>query len=204
MNQPETEPKTRESVKFFGISSQINLRPGSETHRRFAQHMKDAGILSARSFVEKLMDAYETPHVETDNSEVIANLEQQLADAQSEISDYQLTVQNNEAEIEDLKKEIEQRIEQNKQICKGFDSKNNVIQQLQEQIDGAIIVKPNPVVAFFLNEMAEKENTTPAKILERLFIDDLQNPRANNLPYTVGSDRIRDVLEKLKKEEAEK
>ena len=200
MNQPETEPKTRESVKFFGISSQINLSPGSETHRRFAQHMKDAGILSARSFVEKLMDAYETPHVETDNSEVIANLEQQLADAKSEISDYQLTVQNNETEIEDLKQQLATaRNEANANAENGL-GKQLQLDDLKRNIEGAIILKPNPVSAFFLKEMAEKENTTPAKILERLFIDDLQNPRANNLPYTVSSDRIRDVMEEMKKE----
>jgi hypothetical protein len=46
--------------------------------------------------------------------------------------------------------------------------------------------------------MADKEKTTPGKILERLFIDDLQNPRANNLPYTVSSSRIREVMEELK------
>ena len=203
VNQPETEPKPRESVKFFGISSQINLGPGSDTHRRFAQFMKDKAI-PARILVEQLLDAYEQPHVETDNSEVIANLEQQLADAQSEISDYQLTVQNNETEIEDLKQQLATaRNEANANAENGL-GKQLQLDDLKRNIEGAIILKPNPVVAFFLNEMAEKENTTPAKILERLFIDDLQNPRANNLPYTVGSDRIRDVLEKLKKEEAEK
>ena len=73
--------------------------------------------------------------------------------------------------------------------------------KIQTDTDGAIIVKPNPVSAYFLKEMAERENTTPEKILERLFIDDLQNPRANNLPYTVESSRIREVMKELKQKQ---
>lgn len=194
------KPKA-ETTKFDGISAQINLSPGSETHRRFAQLMREAGAATSRSFVETLMDAYQNPPEDADSAATIIAMEKQIADLKGEIAAYEATQQNNEAEIEDLKKEIEQRIEQNKQICKGFDSKNNVIQQLEEQIDGAIIVKPNPVSAYFLKEMAEREKTTPAKILERLFIDDLQNPRANNLPYTVESSRIREVMDKLKQQQ---
>lgn len=200
---PENTNKTKsETTKFDGISAQINLSPGSETHRRFAQLMREAGAATARSFIEMLMDAYQNPPEDADSAATIIAMEKQITDLKGEIAAYEATQQNNEAEIEDLKKEIEQRIEQNKQICKGFDSKNNVIQQLEEQIDGAIIVKPNPVSAYFLNEMAEREKTTPAKILERLFIDDLQNPRANNLPYTVSSSRIREVMDELKQKQA--
>ena len=200
---PENTNKTKsETTKFDGISAQINLSPGSETHRRFAQLMREAGAATARSFIEMLMDAYQNPPEDADSAATIIAMDKQITDLKGEIAAYEATQQNNEAEIEDLKKEIEQRIEQNKQICKGFDSKNNVIQQLEEQIDGAIIVKPNPVSAYFLNEMAEREKTTPAKILERLFIDDLQNPRANNLPYTVSSSRIREVMDELKQKQA--
>ena len=200
-NQENTQKPKTETTKIEGISAQINLSPGSDTHRRFAQLMREAGAITARSFIETLMDAYQNPPEDVDSAATIAAMEKQIDDLKGEIASYEATQQNNEAEIEDLKKEIEQRIEQNKQICKGFDSKNNVIQQLEEQIDGAIIVKPNPVSAYFLNEMAEKEKTTPGKILERLFIDDLQNPRANNLPYTVESSRIREVMEELKQKQ---
>ena len=70
--------------------------------------------------------------------------------------------------------------------------------ELQKQLEGAIIVKPNPVSAYFLKEMAEKTKTTPAKILEKLFFEDLQNPLSDHLPYTVSSSRIRKVMEDLK------
>ncbi len=184
------KPKS-ETVKIDGISAQINLSPGSETHRRFAQLMREAGAATARSFIETLMDAYQNPHVDTDNSEVIANLEQQLEEAKGEIAIYEHKLQNSEAEIEDLKMQLATASnEANDNAAKAM--------QIQTATDGAIIVKPNPVSAYFLNEMAEKQQTTPAKILERLFIDDLQNPRANNLPYTVSSSRIREVMEELK------
>lgn len=189
---PENTNKTKsETVKIDGISAQINLSPGSETHRRFAQLMREAGAATARSFIDTLMDTYQNPHIDTDNSEVIANLEQQINDLNGEIAAYEATQQNEEAEIEDLKMQLATaRNEANDNAAKA--------QQIQTSTEGAIIVKPNPVSAYFLNEMAEKEKTTPAKILERLFIDDLQNPRANNLPYTVESSRIREVMKELK------
>ena len=189
-----TEKQKSETTKFDGISAQINLSPGSETHRRFAQLMREASATTARSFIETLMDAYQNPHVDTDNSEVIANLEQQLEEAKGKIATYEAKQQNDEAEIADLNKQLATaRNEANDNAAKA--------QQIQTATDGAIIVKPNPVSAYFLNEMADKEKTTPGKILERLFIDDLQNPRANNLPYTVSSSRIREVMEELKQKQ---
>ena len=189
-----TEKTKTETTKFDGISAQINLSPGSETHRRFAQLMREAGATTARSFIETLMDAYQNPHVDTDNSEVIANLEEQISDLNGKIAAYEATQQNDKAEIEDLKMQLATaRNEANDNAAKAL--------KIETDTEGAIIVKPNPVSAYFLNEMAEKQQTTPAKILERLFIDDLQNPRANNLPYTVSSSRIREVMEELKQKQ---
>lgn len=190
-NTENTNKTKSETMKFDGISAQINLSPGSETHRRFAQLMREAGATTSRSFIETLMDAYQNPDIDTDNSEVIANMEKQIDDLKGEIASYEATQQNNEAEIEDLKLQLATaRNDANDNAAKA--------QQIQTATEGAIIVKPNPVSAYFLNEMAEREKTTPAKILERLFIDDLQNPRANNLPYTVSSSRIREVMDELK------
>jgi hypothetical protein len=189
-----TEKTKTETTKFDGISAQINLSPGSETHRRFAQLMREAGAATSRSFIDTLMDAYQNPHVDTDNSEVIANMEQQITDLKSENAAYDATCQNLELDIENLKMELATaRNEANENAAKAM--------KIQTDTDGAIIVKPNPVSAYFLKEMAERENTTPAKILERLFIDDLQNPRANNLPYTVSSSRIREVMDELKQQQ---
>lgn len=186
-----TEKQKTETTKIDGISAQINLSPGSETHRRFAQLMREAGAATSRSFVETLMDAYQNPPEDSDSAETIDRLVNKIDDLKGEIAAYEATQRNNEAEIDDLKMQLATaRNAANDNAAKA--------QQIQTATEGAIIVKPNPVSAYFLNEMAEREKTTPAKILERLFIDDLQNPRANNLPYTVSSSRIREVMEELK------
>lgn len=189
---PENTNKTKsETVKIDGISAQINLSPGSETHRRFAQLMREAGAATARSFIEMLMDAYQNPPEDADSAATIIAMEKQIGDLKGEIAAHEATSQNQELEIEDLKKQLATaRNEANDNAAKA--------QNMQTDTEGCIILKPNPVSAYFLNEMAEKEKTTPAKILERLFIDDLQNPRANNLPYTVSGSRIREVMEELK------
>ena len=190
-NTENTNKTKSETVKIDGISAQINLSPGSETHRRFAQLMREAGAATARSFIEMLMDAYQNPPEDADSAATIIAMEKQIGDLKGEIAAYEATQQNEEAEIEDLKMQLATaRNEANDNAAKAM--------QIQTATEGCIIVKPNPVSAYFLNEMAEKEKTTPAKILERLFIDDLQNPRANNLPYTVSGSRIREVMEELK------
>ena len=188
-----TEKPKSETVKIDGISAQINLSPGSETHRRFAQLMREDGSTTARSFIETLMDAYQNPPDDADSAATIIAMEKQIDDLKGEIAAYEATQQNDEAEIEDLKMQLATaRNEANDNAAKAM--------QIQTSTEGCIIVKPNPVSAYFLNEMADKEKTTPGKVLERLFIDDLQNPRANNLPYTVSSSRIREVMEELKEE----
>ena len=190
-NTENTNKTKSETVKIDGISAQINLSPGSETHRRFAQLMREAGATTARSFIETLMDAYQNPPEDADSAATIIAMENQIADLKGEIAAHEATRQNQELEIEDLKMQLAAaRNDANENATKAM--------QMQNATEGCIVLKPNPVSAYFLNEMAEKEKTTPAKILERLFIDDLQNPRANNLPYTVESSRIREVMKELK------
>lgn len=195
MDNNETKPTVQQrpatSSKIGEVSSQVNLGANSPTHQRFARLKASvAPAISSRDFVDFLMDSYEKP---TDNSEVIANLDKQISDLKGEIASNEATRLNLELEIDNLKLELATaRNEANDNAAKA--------QQIQTATEGAIIVKPNPVSAYFLNEMAEREKTTPAKILERLFIDDLQNPRANNLPYTVESSRIREVMDNLRKE----
>ena len=192
-NTENTNKTKSETVKIDGISAQINLSPGSETHRRFAQLMREAGATTARSFIETLMDAYQNPPEDADSAATIIAMEKQIDDLKGEIAAHDATRQNQELEIEELKMQLATaRNEANDNAAKAM--------QIQTSTEGCIIVKPNPVSAYFLNEMADKEKTTPGKVLERLFIDDLQNPRANNLPYTVSSSRIREVMEELKEE----
>ena len=190
--------KTNETDKIDGISAQINLSPGSETHRRFAKLMLETGSKTNRSLVDMLMESYENPPKDSDSAATIINQENEISNLKSEIAAYEATLQNNETEIADLKAKLESaNATANENAVNGL-GKQAQIEELQKQLEGAIIVKPNPVSRYFLDEMAKEKNTTPAKILERLFIDDLQNPRANNLPYTVSASRIREVMDELK------
>ena len=196
---PENTNKTKsETVKIDGISAQINLSPGSETHRRFAQLMREAGAATARSFIETLMDAYQNPPEDADSAATIIAMEKQIDKLTTENKTYGEMIQTKDEEIADLEAKLDEANRTANENAVNGQGKQAQIENLQKQLEGAIILKPNPVSAYFLNEMAEKEKTTPAKILERLFIDDLQNPRANNLPYTVSGSRIREVMEELK------
>lgn len=189
---------TEKTTKIDGISAQINLSPGSETHKRFAEMLRDAGATTARSFVEMLMDSYENPPQDADSAKTIIELEKTVDGLKTENETYGQMVQTKDEEIADLKAKLEEANRTaNENAVNGL-GKQAQIEDLQKQLEGAIVVKPNPVSAYFLKEMAAKENSTPGKILERLFIDDLQNPRANNLPYTVSASRIREVMEELK------
>lgn len=196
---PENTNKTKsKTVKIDGISAQINLSPGSETHRRFAQLMREAGAATARSFIEMLMDAYQNPPEDADSAATIIAMEKQIDKLTTENKTYGEMIQTKDEEIADLKAKLDEANRTANENAVNGQGKQAQIENLQKQLEGAIIVKPNPVSAYFLNEMAKKQETTPGKILERLFIDDLQNPRANNLPYTVESSRIREVMEELK------
>lgn len=188
--KPETKPKT--SSMFEGVSSQINLGPQSELHKRFAKLYNTSGReVSPKEFVAQMMTAFENQS--TDNSEVVADLEQTIADLRSEIASYEATLQNQEMEIDQLNEQLQTaRTEANEAALK--------VQSIQlSHSDGEICFVPNPVVAHFLNDMAASTGKTPAYVLEKLFMDDLQNPRANNLPYTVSASDIRKVMAEIKK-----
>ena len=104
---PENTNQTKsETMKIDGVSAQINLSPGSETHKRFANLLKQSGAESARAFVAMLMENYENPHIDTDNSEVIERLEKEISDLKSENGNFQLTRQNYEEEIDQLKLDL--------------------------------------------------------------------------------------------------
>lgn len=186
--------KEENEKKIDGVSAVTNLVPGSEHHKRFARLIKEAGISSNRDFVVMLMDTYENPPQDADSAATIANLEDQIKNLNTHVDRLNVELGEKEGEIDQLKLDLAAaRNDANENAAKA--------QQIQTSTEGCIIINPNPVVAYFLNEMAQHEKTTPEKILERLFVDDLQNPRANNLPYTVESSRIREVMNELKQQQ---
>lgn len=209
--QPENNPVTQEGTKE--LSKIINL---SKDYDKFAKAAKEAEAATMKEFLLMLLEYYQTPP--EDNSAAIANLEQQLTDANLKIAAYeeQINAKNAEikewqdhctihqGEITDLKMQLTTaRNEANDNATKA----QQLILKYTVENPFEIRFTPNPVVMHFLTEMSSKEakagktDHSPAYILEKLFMDDLQNPRANNLPYTVTAAQIREVMAQLKKQE---
>lgn len=193
--------KEENEKKIDGVSAVTNLVPGSEHHKRFARLIKEAGISSNRDFVVMLMDAYENPPQDADSAATIINLENMVNGQKAELSSYEATLQNKDLEIADLRKQLEEAQKMaNDNAVNGL-GKQAQIEDLQKQLAESIVIQPNPVVKYFLDEMAHKTGKSPSEILQALYIADLQNPRANNLPYIVSSSRIREVMEELKQQQ---
>lgn len=191
-DNPENAQKPNaEATKIDGVSAQINLSPGSDLHRLFARLRKESGAETNRDFIILLLHNYENPPHDADSAATIAAMERELSDLKSENTAYDATCQNQEQEINQLKIDLAAaRNEANDNAAKAT--------SIELANQGCIIIKPNPVVAYFLQEMAKETGKSPADILQALYIDDLQNPRANNLPYTVSASRIREVMDELK------
>lgn len=198
-NQESTQ-KPKSDTKIDGVSCQINLGIGSPTHLRFARLMTSSGAQSVRDFCNVLMDAYENPPQDADSAKTIANLQKRIEELEQDNLGYRSEEDNYKREIGDLQAKLDAAIADANANAESGLGKQLQLDELRQRTDGAIILKPNPVVRYFLDEMAAKTGDTPDKILERLYLDDLQNPRSNNLPYTVTSSEIRRVMRELQKE----
>lgn len=195
--KPERRPETRRNALTIGIGSQ-------ETADRFLR-VKTG---TYEETIVHLLDAYERPS--TDNSETIANLQQRINDLENEtntlneaIADRNRTIEEYTGTISELEERLEAARNEANKNAEILNSRQLMLDELKRSGAGVIVLNPNPVVSHFLNEMAEKTKSTPAKILEQLFLLDLQNPLANNLPYTVSSREIRRVMEELKEQKEE-
>jgi predicted nuclease with TOPRIM domain len=140
--------------------------------------------------LERLIDVYEEPpktkildkEIASQNEDLIKK-NQELTD---EIDELQETIASLKAELAKHQEEAESR---SKAMA---DKPENVFE-----------VEVHPVAFHFLKGMADKTKKTPGYILTDLFIRDLQNPRANNLPYIVASSEIKAKLEEYKKSHPE-
>lgn len=103
---------------------------------------------------------------------------------------------------QDLQDEIDELMEANRNLVaqvEGYKSKlKSLDDEKAQRPDNIFEVKVHPVAWHFLKQMSEKTKETPGDILTDLFIRDLQNPRANNLPYIVASSEIKAKLEEYK------
>lgn len=140
---------------------------------------QDGENVTDRQVLLKLMNFYNNPKtIKVDNPELIKK-NQELSDKVNELAEENIH----------LKKRIEEF---------EADAENRKQHQANKP-ENIFEVEVHPVAFHFLRQMAEKTKQTPGYILTDLFIKDLQNPRANNLPYIVASSEIRAKLEEYKK-----
>lgn len=140
---------------------------------------QDGENVTDRQVFLKLMNFYNNPKtIKVDNPELIKK-NQELQD---EIDELMECNKNLSAQLENLESKL-----------KSLDDEK------AQRPDNIFEVEVHPVAFHFLKGMAEKTKKTPGYILTDLFIRDLQNPRANNLPYIVASSEIKAKLEEYKK-----
>lgn len=176
--------KNEENIKSFTLK----VYPSEEARfRKIVEGMDDIDTL--RDGLTKLMDNYEFPKtVQVDNPELIKK-NQELAD---EIDELQETIASQKAELTRHQEEAQQ-----------------AEAQKVNRPENHLEVEVHPVAFEFLKKMAAYQTkvkgfeVTPGDILVNLFLCDLQNPRANNLPYIVPTSEIRAKLEEYKKQHPE-
>ena len=160
----------------------IKMYPEEITRfKRLASEMDN--VKTQRDAMNALMDFFENPKtVVKDNPELIKK-NQELTD---EIDELQETIANLKAALAMHQEEADSR------------------RQAQENKPSNIFeVNMHPVADHFLTQMAADTKLDKGYILADLFIRDLQNPRANNLPYIVPSSEIKAKLEEYKKNHPE-
>lgn len=185
-NQNETEPKQKETVKFNGISHQINLGQGTETHRLFAEFIT-ANNFTAREGVFELLKGYGR------NAD-----EAKLQQLQSENAAYEATLKNNEMEIAELKQKLEAaNTMANENAVSGLGLTAQV-EEMKLKLERTIQV--HPFVWPYLVAEAEAQKKSPGAILQGIYTDMLQDRRPNNLTKTVGKSAFRQALNKWKEE----
>ena len=160
----------------------IKMYPEEITRfKRLASEMDN--VKTQRDALNALMDFFENPKtVVKDNPELIKK-NQEL---QEEVEELQETIASLKAELTKHQEEAQQ-----------------AETQKANRPENVFEVEVHPVAFHFLKGMAEKTKKTPGYILTDLFIKDLQNPRANNLPYIVTSSEVRAKLEEYKKNHPE-
>lgn len=206
----ENTPK-REVCKPFSIKM---YQEDIDRFQKIASEMDN--VKSNREAFNALMDFFENPKtVKIDNPELIKKNQ----DLQDEIDELMECNKNLVAQVENLEAKIEELINSGNEsamaaqrIQMELDKANETIAALQQEAENKTAkpenifeVEVHPVPFYFLKKMAaylsnqKKTEITPGYILTDLFLKDLQNPRANNLPYIVTTAEISKVLEEYRK-----
>ena len=171
------------------INLQIKVYPEEKARFLKLKDEMDEVIKTDRDAFISLMDFYENPkEIKVDNPELIKKNQ----DLQDEIDKLQEANKNLVAQVENLAAKL-----------KSLDDEK------AQRPDNLLEVVVHPVAFEFLKKMAAHQTkakgfeVTPGDILVNLFLCDLQNPRANNLPYIVPTSEIRAKFEEYKKQHPE-
>ncbi len=177
--------------------------------------------------LERLIDVYEEPPKTKILDKEIASQNEDLIKKNQELADEIDELQDVNAQLKQKIEELNIRIEEvtnsgndnamaAQRIQMELDKANETIAALQQEAENKTAklanrpenifeVEVHPVPFYFLKKMAaylsnqKKTEITPGYILTDLFLKDLQNPRANNLPYIVTTAEISKVLEGYRK-----
>lgn len=204
----ETNTNKREVCKPFSIKM---YQEEIDRFKRLGSEMD--GVTSDRTTLTALMDFFENPKkVVVDNPELI-----------SKIKELETIIESQNQEITTLKQQLENTLNDGNESAMSAQRLQMELDKAQEQIkaleeaaehqtkakanrpENVFEVEVHPVPFYFLKKMAEhiskekKTEITPGYILTDLFLKDLQNPRANNLPYIVTTAEISKVLEEYRK-----
>ena len=204
----ETNTNKREVCKPFSIKM---YQEEIDRFKRLGSEMD--GVTSDRTTLTALMDFFENPKkVVVDNPELI-----------SKIKELETIIESQNQEIATLKQQLENTLNDGNESAMSAQRLQMELDKAQEQIkaleeaaehqteakanhpENVFEVEVHPVPFYFLKKMAEhiskekKTEITPGYVLVDLFLKDLQNPRANNLPYIVTTAEISKVLEEYRK-----
>ena len=166
--------------------------------------------------LERLIDVYEEPPKTRILDKEIASQNEDLIkknqELQDEVDELQETIANLKKHITDLYAKIDELTNSGNEsalaaqrIQMELDKANETIAARANRPENIFEVEVHPVPFYFLKKMAaylsnqKKTEITPGYILTDLFLKDLQNPRANNLPYIVTTAEISKVLEEYRK-----
>lgn len=194
---------------------QFNMKLYPADIERF-ESLKDSmdNVNTKGQALAALMDFWENPKTVVKENpalvQKIAELEAEAEKRTNEITDLRAKLEKAQGEANDngqASSALQLRIDE-------LEKENAALREKKNVSENVITLEVHPVPWYFLKQMsvAETKRTgkpvEPGKILTELFIRDLQNPRSNNLPYTVSSAEIADVKSKYeaskkKKQEAE-
>lgn len=171
------------------INLQIKVYPEEKARFLKLKDEMDEVIKTDRDAFLSLMDFYENPKtIKVDNPELIKRnqeLAEEIVRLKQRLEELTNTGNDNAVAAQRLQLEL--------------DKANETIAARASRPENVFEVEVHPVAFHFLKGMADKTKKAPGYILTDLFIKDLQNPRANNLPYIVASSEIKAKLEEYKK-----